>query len=213
MNELINLVIYEIADFTSVLVIAFIFNVIFVIYELTKVLEIKYKEIQNMDNEKPIFMDSDDFDYISNYKWKIQLYKFYIWIGRLQIISIFNSIFSLGLLIILGFNPNLSFNFLSIVFLLFILFSPIVLITYILTIGMKKYKINCMYEAVSEICKENEKKLKIDELDDLKYKYLLHIKFIESIQLPYLTLFKIKEKDLLNYVELIRETNESVNKV
>jgi len=124
---------YNLSDFSSVLEIAFAFNAILVFFELQKLIEQKYKDINNIGDVISIFFDKKDWHYINTYGWKSHLFIYSIWIGRLKVISIINSILALILLIYSGINPNISFELYSIILLLALLFLPVVLITYILT--------------------------------------------------------------------------------
>ena len=74
-----------ISNFSSVLEIAFAFNVLMVLFDLQVNLERKSKEIQKIgDNELKMTLNSADSNYISNFGWKSLSFAYVILISSLK---------------------------------------------------------------------------------------------------------------------------------
>lgn len=181
-----------IGDFSSVLEIAFTFNAIMVIFELQKSLKKRFREIEKIgDNELKMSLTDKDYHFISNYGWNFLTFKYVFLLDVLKKISIFNSIISLSLLIWSGFYPETNIYNLIIISVLFILFSPVVFITYLINYKLKKEKIFNLYSAIDKLIEINSN-LKEDELSEIRKDYYSIIKVVEMQNFIFKSIIELK---------------------
>lgn len=142
----------KISDFNTLWEIAFAVNALFVYFELTPVLERKFKGINaigiSIINK---MMDEQDRTYVNTYGWRSVLFGYYIWVSSLKSVSVINSLVAIILIIVAGFIPDKSLGNLFITIIILILFTPVLAIPVIIVYGFPAYKLKCIEEAVHKI--------------------------------------------------------------
>lgn len=184
---------YPLSNFNSLWEIAFAVNAIFVIFELIPILNKKLEETLAIgDSEIKEFILKEDQQTILNCGWKRIIFGQIFWTEGLKIISILCSLLALLLIIVGGFNPNLSLSMGIILIFIIIEFGPISLIPLIIVYIIPNYKLKCIDYAISKRIefKQNGKNSTYFRTHKLKqYKYL--VQYIRRKKHPFLSYFTI----------------------
>ncbi len=185
---------YQIINFNSVLEIGFAVNAILVIFELESYLEKRFKKIQGLGrNEINLFVKERDQYHINNYGWRSLAFGYVIWIGRLKLISIFNSLLCLLLLLYAGYNPEVEVGLLTSMAILLLIFLPVLIITFIILYALPYYKFKCIKAAIASILAREKKDLDDGEYEIIEKKYHSLISFIKYTNFPFLLLIRFRK--------------------
>jgi len=204
-------IMYQIINFNSALEVGFAVNAILVLFELKSYLEHRFKKIQRLGRDDiNLFVKERDQHYINTYGWKPLIFGYAIWIGRLKIISIFNSLLCLVLLIFAGYNPEAEFGLLSSLALLLFIFLPVSVITFIIIYGLPNYKFKCIKIAITNILEREKKENEDSEYGIIEKRYLSLINFIKFTNFPFRFLRGLKKGQKLSdtFVDLFDIKND-----
>ena len=195
----------KIIDFNSLWEIAFAINAIFVYFELTPVLKRKFKSINAIGrNVIDEMIEKQDRRYINTYGWKSFLFGYTIWVLRLKVMSIFNSLLAIFLIIFAGFKPESVIGSFYLVIIILILFTPILIVIAIFRYGFPFYKLKCIEEAIQNILDRDIEDSTI--LINKKRRYKIVIEYIKLTEIG--PSFFIKRNKEFSTSEIFQEARE-----
>jgi hypothetical protein len=203
---------YPVSNFSSVYEIAFAVNFVLYIFELKPFLEKQFNDnILNLGEEllREQF-SKEDFIYITTYGWRGTAFAYVLWLGRLKIVSFFNSALSLILLIISGFNPEFSLGIILSIIILMLFFFPVICVSCIILYILPSQKLNCIKGAIDKLIEKERGILNDTDFTNLENKYKSIVNMIELSNFTVLFLFKNRKniKDPQEWLNLFNQTLE-----
>jgi len=192
---------YKIADFNSLWEIGFAIHAIFVYFELHQFLENKFTGIRALGKDIINHHILEKYQYrINTSGWRRLAFGYVIWLGRLKLLSIFNSLVALLLIIIAGYNPEAEFGIFLSAVIIASLFLPLLFITAIILFYFPFYKIKCIEYEINQIIENVDNDEDITESVIQKYKAV--IEFIKFEHFPLFYLFMRNKK--MPFEEVLR---------
>lgn len=172
----------QIESFNSLWEIAFAINAVFIFFELAPFCEKKFIGANSLgDSVICKVVKEEDQRYVKIYGWKSLLFGYTIWISRLKLLSIINSLLAISLIIIAGFDNSSDISLLLFCVLVAVLFTPIVVIPLLALILIPLYKFYCIKEAIYNLT--NREVPDSDELISRNKKYNLIVEYIKRYEL------------------------------
>lgn len=192
-------------DFNSLWEIAFAVNAILVYFELTPALESKFKGVNAIGRSTiDELLEEHDRVYVNTYGWKSVLFGYVIWIKRLKIFSVVNSVVALLLIITAGFSPEAEIGWPVLGFIIFVLFTPILVIPGIILYAFPLYKLKCIEEAIQKLIDRENGEPKLKENKSRRYR--IAIEYIKLTEFGH-SLFVKRNKEFSNE-DLFGEFND-----
>ncbi len=183
---------YKIANFNSLWEIGFAINIIFVYFELQPFLEKKFINIQTIGKE------IIDRFIIEKHRHNINIsglrgltFGYVIWVHRLKYLSIFNSLLSIALICIGGYNPEAEFGVSLSTLIIVLIFAPTTVIPMIILFFLPILKIESIENSITRIIESNKDTHELSDENVKQYKAVLE--YIKFRAFPFLYLIKKNE--------------------
>ena len=193
---------HKIADFNSLWEIGFAINVIFVYFELQPFLEKKFTGIQSIGRDiiDRIIL-KEHRRRVNNCGWHRLVFGFAIWLQRLKLLSIINSIVAIILIIISGYNPDATFGNIFSTFIIILMFAPILVITVIILCFLPIYKFRCIEYEINRIIEMDQTTGDLNDAMIQKYKAV--IEYIKYGGIPFPSSLFVKKDKNMSFEEII----------